>query len=611
MPPRSTDEPPRSSSGEPVGDRLDPRRTKVTSRKRPVSDTRRSIQALRRFEPTGPRQLLVNGIGSFLVGMSEAAVLALISVAAVSATGDQTAGKLVFLDLSPGRAVAVAAIILIVNVALSLTVAYRNSRLVAQASLSARTQLLDAYFSSSYEEKTGGRIAFIQDRLTTYVDRFQQSFVHLISFISAGLSVVAYAVGAMIIDPLTLLALALVGLLVVAVQRPFVKRTKQASRALRDVRSGYAANVTESVLLARELAVFGTEGTAANELHDTDRVVAEHFRQTRFLQQTNGRIYQGLALGFVLLGLAFVVGGENRELVSLAAVALILLRSLSYGQNMLSSMQQLADHGPFVEDLTDLIDQYRSRTRAPGTVQIDRLETISFDEVGFAYEDHPVLADVSFTIGANETIGIVGPSGAGKTTIANLLLRLYEPGTGRITVNGTDVADITDSSWHRLTAIVPQEPRLLMGTVADNIRFHRDLSDERLQKAAEAANIAEFIRGLPEGFEAPVGELGSNLSGGQRQRVCIARALAGDPQILVLDEPTSALDGESEAAIQRTLTALRGEVAMIIVAHRLSTLSICDRIAIVDRGRLIDFGTHEELRDRSAYFRDALAQAGL
>lgn len=576
-----------------------------------MGDLRRAIAALARFEPDGPRRLAVNGIGSFLVGMSEAAVLALISVAAVSATGEESSAKLAFLELEPGQAVGLAAVILAVNVALSLAVAWSNARLIAGASLAARGQLLDAWFSSSFEEKAGGRIAEIQDRLTYYVERFQNSFAQLISFISSALSVLAYGLAALVIDPLTLLALAFVGVLVILVQRPFVERTKDASRSLSGLRSGYAANVTESVLLARELAVFGTGPTAARRLHDTDREVAVQFRRTRFLQGANARVYQGLALGFVLLGLAVVVGGAATDLVGLAAVALILLRSLSYGQNMLSSMQQMAEQSPFIDELLELIDQYRSSARHQGTETVGTVERIGFEGVGFAYEEHPVLSDVSFSIGADETVGIVGPSGAGKTTIANLLLRLYDPATGRITVNGVDTRDIDDDSWHRLCAIVPQEPRLLMGTVADNIAFFRDLPEDRIVRAAEAANIAEFVRSLPAGFDAPVGELGSNLSGGQRQRVCIARALAGDPQILVLDEPTSALDGESEAAIQRTLTELRGQVAMIIVAHRLSTLSICDRIAIVDAGRLIDIGTPEELRERSPYFREALAQAGL
>ena len=160
-----------------------------------------------------------------------------------------------------------------------------------------------------------------------------------------------------------------------------------------------------------------------------------------------------------------------------------------------------------------------------------------------------------------------------------------------------------------LTAIVPQEPRLLHGTIAENIRFFRDLSDEAIEAAAEGANIASFIRSLPHGFDSAVGELGQNLSGGQRQRICIARALAGNPQLLVLDEPTSALDGESEAAIQATLSDLKGQVTMFIVAHRLSTLSICDRIMVVEGGRIADLAQPTELLERSTYFSEATQQA--
>lgn len=195
--------------------------------------------------------------------------------------------------------------------------------------------------------------------------------------------------------------------------------------------------------------------------------------------------------------------------------------------------------------------------------------------------------------------------------MVNVLLRLYEPTSGEVLVNGVALHDVDDNEWHRRVAIVPQEPRLTHGTIADNIRFLRDLDDESVQQAAVEAHIDGFIRTLPAGYDSPVGELGMGLSGGQRQRICIARALAGKPDLLVLDEPTSALDGESEAAIQRTLQQLKGQVTMVIVAHRLSTLSICDRLLVLEDGRLVASGSADDLAESSPYYREAMRLAGL
>jgi ATP-binding cassette subfamily B protein len=180
----------------------------------------------------------------------------------------------------------------------------------------------------------------------------------------------------------------------------------------------------------------------------------------------------------------------------------------------------------------------------------------------------------------------VGPSGAGKSTLVQLLLRMRTPTAGRFLLGALPVDDIDLVSWRRHVAYVPQEPRLLDGTVADNIRFHRDIDQASVERAARLAHIDHVIRAMPQGYDTVVGQRADAVSGGQRQRLCLARALAGNPSVLVLDEPTSALDRDSEAAIQATLRELRGRLTMFIVAHRPSLLEICDRIFELDRGHL-------------------------
>jgi ABC-type multidrug transport system fused ATPase/permease subunit len=237
---------------------------------------------------------------------------------------------------------------------------------------------------------------------------------------------------------------------------------------------------------------------------------------------------------------------------------------------------------------------------------------LTFDRVSFAYESRQrVLDEVSFRVDAGETVGIVGHSGAGKSTLVQLLLRLREPDSGVYRVDSTDVRQIARDDWHRRVAYVSQEPRLLGGTVTENIRYLRDhINDEAIETAAKMAHIHEEILSWPGTYNHRVGQRLDAVSGGQRQRLCLARALAGKPEILVLDEPTSALDPHSEAAIQQSLEELRGTVTMFIVAHRMSTLSICDRIMVIDSGRIEAFDTPENLQRIDGYFRAAMQLAG-
>ena len=438
------------------------------------------------------------------------------------------------------------------------------------------------------------------------------AFTSLIAMLTSALNLASFAVIALIINVRAVGALVVVGGLVLAVQRPVTRRTKRASRALVAQREAYAQGATESVLLARELAVFGTSRAASDQLMELDQKVATQFERTRMLSTLTPRLYQVSAFSLIIAVLAVLSSAEISDLAGVAAVALILLRSLTYGQLLLTSAQSVAEFRPYLDSLTKLIDSYQAAPRHRGTTPVGELETIEFKGTNFAYEaTTPVLRDVDLAIRSGETIGIVGPSGAGKTTLVNLLLRLYEPTCGSILVNGVDITAVDDVEWHRRTAIVPQEPRLVHGTIRENIRFLRDIDHAAVERAANEANIGPFIAGLAEGFDAPVGELGGGLSGGQRQRICIARALAGNPDLLVLDEPTSALDGESEAAVQHTLEALKGRVTMVIVAHRLSTLAICDRIVVVNDGTIAAVGSPAELRDSSPYYREALGHAGL
>jgi ATP-binding cassette, subfamily B, bacterial len=227
---------------------------------------------------------------------------------------------------------------------------------------------------------------------------------------------------------------------------------------------------------------------------------------------------------------------------------------------------------------------------------------IQFDKVSFAYPARPevtVLKGISFAVKAGEKVALVGQSGAGKSTIAQLILRLYEVGDGHLNIDGQDIRTYSFPHLRQNMAIVPQEVILFGGTISENIAYGKpDASESEIIEAAQKANAWEFIRQFPEGMETVVGERGIKLSGGQRQRIAIARAILKDPAILLLDEATSSLDAESEMLVQSALNVLMRGRTTVIIAHRLSTIREVDRIYVIDEGRITESGTHEVLAAR-------------
>jgi ATP-binding cassette, subfamily B, bacterial MsbA len=313
----------------------------------------------------------------------------------------------------------------------------------------------------------------------------------------------------------------------------------------------------------------------------------------------DGHLTGGQLIGFLIYGLT--VAGALGSLVG-------LYTSVQEALGATKRVFQILDTQPDVNDALDA----KTLPRVEGH--------ITFDDVSFSYDERQeVLHHIQLDIRPGEVIALVGPSGAGKSTIFNLIPRFYDPSDGQVRVDGMPVRDVTQASLREQIGIVPQETLLFGGTIRENIRYGRlNATEAEIIDAAKAANAHDFIMELPDQYETIVGERGIRLSGGQRQRVAIARAILKDPSILLLDEATSSLDSESEHLVQEALARLMENRTTVIIAHRLSTIKIADRIAVLDKGSIIELGSHDALMAKdglyaklySMQFRDDLVLTG-
>ncbi len=367
--------------------------------------------------------------------------------------------------------------------------------------------------------------------------------------------------------------------------------------------------VHEAISMLRVIVAFGREDLEHRRFVEQGRrAVGERVkvtvRQTLFTLAVNGITAAGtaLVLGY---GAHKVIQGQltvGQLLVVMGYIAAVY-NPLETISTTIGSLQDVFLQLKLAFDLADTEPEIRD---APGAAAIDRARGhVRFENVNFSYSGRTdTLTDVSFDAKPGDVVAIVGPTGAGKSTTVSLIPRFYAPKSGRILLDGRDTRDITLKSLRAQVSVVLQEPLLFSGTVAENIRYGRlDATQAEVIRAAQAANADYFIRRLPEGYDTVVGERGAQLSGGERQRISVARAFLRDAPILILDEPTSSIDSKTEAVILDALDRLMAGRTTFMIAHRLATVRRADQILVVDGGRIVERGTHDDLIDRRGLYR--------
>ncbi len=477
-----------------------------------------------------------------------------------------------------------------------------------------RRAVADAYLNASWDlqsvEHAGGLQAVMLGFVSTGRTLLTKVADFLVSLVSLVIMLFASFVAA---GWITAAVMAVMGIFAVAM-RPIVTANRRASEKQRTYARSFSNRINETVTLSREIRVMGARkpvaATIAEDIEGLARTCYESSAASYRLQS----LYSTITYVAVAGGLAVLIWVDTPHTQSYAAMVLLLYRAMVYGRGLQSTYQGMAGAVPYLEDLDEKLHEYQAAREVRGEVElVDRIESIRFDEVSFSYGNNPpALHGLSMEISTGEAIGVIGPSGAGKSTLVQLLLGLRKPSAGSLLVNGRSAESYSDSSWSRRVSFVPQEPSLFDQSVLDNVRcFRPDISSDQVVEALRAAHVLDEILALPDGLETQVGEDGRRLSGGQRQRVCIARALAGRPDLLILDEPTSALDPTSEEAVRETLESLKHRMTLVIVAHRVSTLRLCDRVLVIDHGRMEAFGDRSELERTNPYYAEALRLARL
>lgn len=397
--------------------------------------------------------------------------------------------------------------------------------------------------------------------------------------------------------------------------RAWIGRIRPQHRGVRAQREEVDALVTESFGGMRVVRAFGRQRSETNRVMRGNHLMGRRQLYTWWLTRTIEIVWSTLiplASAILLVYGGWRVLDDALTLGDLMMFLVYLLMMLAPVSTLAQSAAQLQNGLSGLDRILDLLAEPREATsdNSHSMHKPDVQGHIELKDVSFRYpnSDEYALQNISLDIAAGETIALVGPSGAGKTTLSNLVARFYQPTSGQILLDGRDVSEIEIESFRRLLGIVEQDVFLFDGTIADNIGYGgHHASEAEIQDAARVANIHEFIESLPQTYDTVIGERGVRLSGGQRQRVAIARAVLADPKILILDEATSNLDTESERLIQAGLTELMKNRTSFVIAHRLSTITHANRIAVIEAGRITEIGTHTELMEKDGRYREMVA----
>lgn len=487
-------------------------------------------------------------------------------------------------------------------------------RISQEVLLTMRSQILAQLHRLSLDFYDRREAGDLMSRLTNDTQVINQMFGEgLMRFLGTSLTLVGIVISMIALNWRLALASYAVLPIIVLVTVHFTMRVRRAYRETRRTIGAVSAELQENISGVREVQAFAREDETISEFQAVNArnraaVVEAETLSSLFMPMLE--VLSTVAIACVIGFGGYLVLGFDPPLVSIG----VIVAFLTYVRRFYQPIQELANlFGQLqsaiagAERIFELLDEKPSVTDAPDARPLPPVVgTIEYERVSFAYEaGDPVLKDVSATIEPGQMVALVGPTGAGKTTFVNLLLRFYPLGAGAIRIDGQDISRVTLDSLREQIGVVPQDTFLFSGTVMENIRYGRlDASDAEVIAAAKTANAHEFIERLPQGYQTELGERGATLSQGHRQLLAIARAILKDPRILVLDEATSSVDTRTERLIQGALETLMAGRTSLVIAHRLSTIRNADQILVIQDGEIVERGPHEALLAQGGVYHD-------
>lgn len=557
------------------------------------------------------KQMIGCGVVAVIAAQLEAAALIIIvpltqAVANGNKTSNHSFGP-IKINFTVDDMILIAVTCIALATAMSLWFSYLKAKVGAEFAEEQRNLLTTDFLAADWPTQHSVRDGRLQ-QLSAFTARGAAVLTSLIGGMRGALTLIIFLAMALAIDWRSALAIIIAGVVLMFALRPLALRVRSVSKEMTGVQIAYAEELQDAANNSLDLRIFGSVDVVSERLTAMAHNLKKMRVRSGFLSGSMQPAYQYAGLLLVLVAVLVASRIDRLEIAALGAVALLLLRSLSYGQQIQTAYQTMLENTPFIEYVEDARRLYRENALDPGGIPLEAVRTLSFDGLSFSYDgDVEALDEVDLELHMGEVVGIVGPSGSGKSTLAQVLLRLRQPTAGELRVNGEPAQAFSLDSWYRRVTLVPQAPQLFHASVADNISLFRDeTTRDEVIEAAKGAGVHEVIEALDDGYDTLIGQTFRDLSGGQVQRIGIARALARGADVLVLDEPTSALDVHSESLIQETLAALQGQVLLIVIAHRLSTLSICDRLVVLNEGRLEAAGPLSEVFEHNEFFRTAM-----
>jgi subfamily B ATP-binding cassette protein MsbA len=402
---------------------------------------------------------------------------------------------------------------------------------------------------------------------------------------------------------LSISALILFGMLSVMISS-FVVRVREASFPVSQAGADFTSSGIELISAMRTIQTSSTQNFERERFYAvSEKVKLALFKLNKavdLIRPLAEAISTTILILVIIVGFNFFVVGGELKTSSLLTFMFVLFRMMPLVEQVNGLRVELGSYGGSIDKLKQILKTEDKVYLKNGDVQFDKLQhSIDFINVSFGYTEQTILQDINLSIKCGQTTALVGTSGAGKTTLADLIPRLYDPTQGIILVDGIDMRNLDIDSLRRKMAIVSQDTFIFNASVRDNITYGLGAVEEKdLRLVASQANALEFILEMPEGFETKLGDRGVRLSGGQRQRIAIARAMLRNPDILILDEATSALDSVTERLIQESLEELSKGCTVIAIAHRLSTIVSADKIVVLEKGKIIEQGSYQELIDQ-------------